>query len=242
MNQPLGINKIIFCDTSTSDFYLIFIWSADYFLSCAHPKRKQPWLTKYFGVRLGKRHYACEVYNPRVMILDICSIIYKSNDPQISHLQNVLWVYKLFMRLGTCFETISGMHPYAWMAPAATVGLYLMSYAHLARRVSGPVQRLQLLIPEVLGSNPTSNLYLVFLLYLQVTILRIIINVRCSLIKKSEWSSGNTQYSQSGVHAFKPSWVQESAFFLNYKFKLYILLETNTFSDWGDPIARLVSV
>ena len=122
MNQPLGINKIIFCDTSTSDFYLIFIWSADYFLSCAHPKRKQPWLTKNFGVRLGKRHYACEVYNPRVMILDICSIIYKSNDPQISHLQNVLWVYKLFMRLGTCFETISGMHPYAWMAPAATVG------------------------------------------------------------------------------------------------------------------------
>ena len=101
--------------------------------------------------------------------------------------------------------------------PQRRLVLYLMSYAHLARRVSGPLQRLQLLIPEVLGSNPTSNLYLVFLLYLQVTILRIIINVRCSLIKKSEWSSGNTQYSQSGVHAFKPSWVQESVFFLNYK-------------------------
>ena len=91
------------------------------------------------------------------------------------------------------------------MAPAATVGLYLMSDAHLARRVSGPVETLQLLITEVLGSNPTSNLFLVFLLYLQVTILRIIINVRCSLIKKSEWSSGNTQYSQSGGYKFKTS-------------------------------------
>ena len=36
-----------------------------------------------------------EVYNPRVMILDIFSIIYKSNDPQIFHLQNKLWLYKI---------------------------------------------------------------------------------------------------------------------------------------------------
>ena len=32
-----------------------------------------------------------EVYNPRVMILEMFSIIYKSNDSQIFHLQNKLW-------------------------------------------------------------------------------------------------------------------------------------------------------
>ena len=36
-----------------------------------------------------------------------------------------------------------------------------------------------------------------------VYILRVIINVRCSLIKKSEWSSGNTLLSWSRVPAFK---------------------------------------
>ena len=44
-----------------------------------------------------------EVHNPRVVILDIFSIIYKSNDPQIFHLQNKLWLYKFYMRLGACF-------------------------------------------------------------------------------------------------------------------------------------------
>ena len=41
-----------------------------------------------------------EVYIPQVMILYIFSIIYKSNDPQIFHLQKKLWLYKLSMRLG----------------------------------------------------------------------------------------------------------------------------------------------
>ena len=40
------------------------------------------------------------------MILEIFSIIYKSNDPQIFHLQKKLWLYNLFMRLGACFRTI----------------------------------------------------------------------------------------------------------------------------------------
>ena len=34
------------------------------------------------------------------------SITYKSNDPQIFHLQKKLWLYKLFMRLGACFGTM----------------------------------------------------------------------------------------------------------------------------------------
>ena len=46
-----------------------------------------------------------EVCNLQIMILDIFSIMYKSNDPQIFHLQKKLWVYKLFMRLGACFGT-----------------------------------------------------------------------------------------------------------------------------------------
>ena len=52
-----------------------------------------------------------EVYNPWVMILENKSIICKSNDPQIFHLQNKLWLYKLFMRLGACFGTIKWVHP-----------------------------------------------------------------------------------------------------------------------------------
>ena len=105
------------------------ILSADYFLSYAHPKGKHPWLSKNFGVRPGKRPYAweknraifwslvypkcskLEVYNPQVMILDIFSIIYKSNDPQIFHLHKKLWLYKLFMRLDDALGLFSKMHP-----------------------------------------------------------------------------------------------------------------------------------
>ena len=61
-------------------------------------------------------------------------------------------------------------------------------------------------------------------------------HVRCILIKKSEWSSGNTEGSQSGGYEFKPSWMQQSGFFLNYKLKHYVLLETNTFSGWGTQL------
>ena len=103
---------------------LMLISSANYFLSYVHPKRKHPWLSINVRVHLGKRPYAweqnratfwslvcpkcskLEVYNPRVMILEICSIIYKSYDPQIFHLQNKLWLYILFMRLGACLGTI----------------------------------------------------------------------------------------------------------------------------------------
>ena len=43
---------------------------------------------------------------------DIGHFFYKSNDPQISHLQNKLWLYKLFIRLGACFGTVYGIAPY----------------------------------------------------------------------------------------------------------------------------------
>ena len=57
-----------------------------------------------------------EVYNPQVMILIFFAIIYKSNDPQIFHLQKKLWLYKLFMRLGACFGTIWKVHPVLFVA------------------------------------------------------------------------------------------------------------------------------
>ena len=60
MTWPLGINEKIFCDTSTSYFFSIFIWSADYFLSYVHPKGNHPWLSKNVGVCVGKRPYAWE--------------------------------------------------------------------------------------------------------------------------------------------------------------------------------------
>ena len=88
------------------------MWLADYFLSYTHPKRKHPWLSKNvvlekdptLGSKIGPFVWSLvdpklEVYNPRVMILEISSIIYQSNDPQIFHLQNKLWLYKLLMRL-----------------------------------------------------------------------------------------------------------------------------------------------
>ena len=54
--------------------------------------------------------------------------------------------------------------------------------------------------PEVLGSNPTHSF---LFLYLPVSILKVIINVRCSLITKIEWSSGNTSLSCSRRPWFK---------------------------------------
>ena len=101
----------------------MFILSADYFLSYAHPKgtpdlvqmsesvlEKGPTLGSKIGPFFWSLVYPkcseLEVYNPQAMILDIFSIIYKSNDPQIFHLQKKLCLYKLFMRLGACFETI----------------------------------------------------------------------------------------------------------------------------------------
>ena len=55
-----------------------------------------------------------EVYNPQVMILAIFSIIYKSNDPQIFHLQKKFVALQIIHeawrmlsdRLGACFGTI----------------------------------------------------------------------------------------------------------------------------------------
>ena len=102
-------------------FCSIFIWSADYFLSYAHPKRKHPWswvnISEFvlekgptLGSKIGSFFWSLvypkcsklEVYNPWVMILEMFSIIFESNDPQIFHLQNKLWLYKLFVRLGAC--------------------------------------------------------------------------------------------------------------------------------------------
>ena len=79
-------------------------------------------------------------------------------------------------------------------------GLLLTSNAVWLRRVSGLVEILHSLGQEVLGSNPTHSF---LFLYLPVYILRVIINVRCSLIKKSEWSSGNTSLSCSRGPCFK---------------------------------------
>ena len=71
---------------------------------------KCPTLGSKIGPFLGSLVYPkcsrLKVYNPQVMILEMFSIIYKTNDPQIFHLQKKLWVYKLFMRLGACFGTI----------------------------------------------------------------------------------------------------------------------------------------
>ena len=68
------------------------------------------------------------------------------------------------------------------------------------RRVSGLVEILHSLVPEVPCSNPTHSF---FFLYHPVYILIVIINVRCSSIKKSEWSSGNTSMSCSRRSGFK---------------------------------------
>ena len=76
-----------------------------------------------------------------------------------------------------------------------------MSDALLPRRVSRLVEILQLLIPHVLGSNPTHN----FVLYLPVSILRVIINVRCAFTKKSESDSGNTSTSYSTCLGSNPT-------------------------------------
>ena len=71
---------------------------------------KGPTLRSKVGQFLGSLVYPkcsrLKVYNPQVMILDILSIIYKSDDPQIFHLQKELWVYTLFMRLSAPFGTI----------------------------------------------------------------------------------------------------------------------------------------
>ena len=59
-------------------------------------------------------------------------------------------------------------------------------------------------VPDVLGSNPTHQFLLCISACVHpVYILRVIINVRCSLIKKSEWSSGNTTLSWSRGTGFK---------------------------------------
>ena len=62
------------------------------------------------------------------------------------------------------------------------------------------MQILHFLGPEILGSNPTHSF---FFPYLPVSILKVIINVRLILIKKSEWSSGNTSLSCSRRSGFK---------------------------------------
>ena len=66
---------------------------------------------QFFGSLVYPKCSKLKVYNPQVMILDNFSIIYKTNGPQIFHLQKKLWLYKLFMRLAASFGTISGVHP-----------------------------------------------------------------------------------------------------------------------------------
>ena len=118
--------------------------------------------------------------------------------------------------LAHALRLFSGMHPDAWMAPAATVGLYLMSDAHLARRVSGPVEKLELLIPEVLCSNPMCSDP----------------HVRCILIKRRVSGQVETlEGSQSGGYEF-----QTKLNATECKLKHYVLLETNTFSGWGTQL------
>ena len=80
------------------------------------------------------------------------------------------------------------------------------------RRVSGLVEILHSLVPEVPCSNTTHSCF--FFLYHHVYILIVIINVRYSLIKKSEWSSGNTSMScsrRSGFKSYSPSLLFVSA-------------------------------
>ena len=61
---------------------------------------------------------------------------------------------------------------------------------------SAIVERLKSLVP---GFKYHSQ----FVLYLPVSILRVIINVRCSLIKRSEWFCGKTPLSCSRGPGFK---------------------------------------
>ena len=112
------------------------------------------------------------------------------------------------------------MHTYAWIAPAATVGLYLMSDAHLARRVSGPVEKLELLIPEVLCSNPMCSNPMSDAFWLR----RVSGLVETLRALNLEVMSSN-QAECNRVF-----------FFVNYKLKHYVLLETNTFSGWGTQL------
>ena len=107
------------------------------------------------------------------------------------------------------------MHPDAWRAPSATVGLYLMSDAHLARRVSGPVEKLELLIPEVLCSNPMSDAFWLRRVSGQVETLR---DLNLEVISSNQAECNRV------------------FFFVNYKLKHYVLLETNTFSGWGTQL------
>ena len=109
------------------------------FWAMSIPRENTP---DWVKVRLGKRPYAweqnrailwslvylkcskLEVCNPQVMTLDIFAIIYKSNDPQIFHLQKKLWLYKLFMRLGACFGFILIVH--AWRAPSLNKPTFIL--------------------------------------------------------------------------------------------------------------------
>ena len=85
------------------------LWSADYFLSYVHPKGNHPWLSKNFGVCLGKRPYAWEQNRaifgepsiPKMLKVESLQppghdIGHKTNDPQIFHLQKKLWVYNYY--------------------------------------------------------------------------------------------------------------------------------------------------
>ena len=107
------------------------------FLAMPIPSKNTPDWVKMSGVHPGKRPHAweqnraifwrlvypkcskLEVYNPQVMILDILSIIYQSNDPQVFHLQKKLRGLQIIHALGL----FSRVHP-EWY----TVMLYIIFY------------------------------------------------------------------------------------------------------------------
>ena len=95
---------------------------------------------QFFGSLVYPKCSKLEVYNPRVMILEIFSIIYKSNDPQIFHLQNKLWLHKLFMRLGACYGTR------LFSACTHTVHMALVGYFIVFSFVTKPGQTLEFLL------------------------------------------------------------------------------------------------
>ena len=81
---------------------------------------------QFFGSLVYPKCSKLKVYNPQVIIFEIFSIIYKSNDPQIFYLQNKLWVYKLFMRLWRMlWDYFSRVHSYVPCIPPSCVSRIL---------------------------------------------------------------------------------------------------------------------
>ena len=110
-----GVGRETFCyftltlkgtvSTSTSYFFSIFILSADYFLSSAHPKGKHPWLSKNVWIHPGKSPYAWE-QNRAIfwsLVYTKCSQVGSLQPPgQVINLKS--FIYRKFVALQIIHE------------------------------------------------------------------------------------------------------------------------------------------